>query len=59
MKLTAESAESSAFCTKCHDSDNDPHFKFSTYYPQISHKGLDSYDDPKVPKPAKVADGAR
>jgi len=61
MKLTAEWAETTAFCTKCHDSDNDPHFKFSSYYPQIFHKGLDDYSDPKVhqAQPAKAAVGAK
>ncbi len=61
MKMSAETAKSNAFCTKCHDSDNDPKFNFDTYYPQIFHKGLDTYDDPKVhqPLPAKVADGVK
>lgn len=48
MAMTAESAKSTAFCTKCHDEDNAPHFNFDTYYAQIFHKGLDTYDDPKV-----------
>jgi hypothetical protein len=61
MAMTAESAKSNAFCTKCHDEDNDPHFNFDTYYPQIFHKGLDTYDDPKVhqPQPAKAEFGGR
>ena len=61
MAMTAESARSNAFCTKCHDEDNSPHFKFDTFYPQIFHKGLDTYDDPKVhqPWPAKGAVGAK
>lgn len=61
MSLSAESAKSNAFCTKCHDPDNDPHFNFDPYYAQINHKGFDDYTDPKVhqPQPAKVADGAR
>jgi hypothetical protein len=24
-------------CAKCHDIDNDPHYKFETYWPQIIH----------------------
>jgi Cytochrome c554 and c-prime len=61
LKMSAESAKSNAFCTKCHDSDNDPHFTFDSRYNQIFHKGLDSYDDPKVhqPQPAKVAEGPK
>ena len=35
-------------CVRCHDGDNDPDFNFATYWPQIMHKGLDKYDDPKV-----------
>ena len=48
MAMTAQWAESSGFCNKCHDLDNDPHFKFPERYAQIYHKGLDTYDDPKV-----------
>jgi hypothetical protein len=61
MRMFAESARSNAFCTKCHDSDNDHLFTFDARYAQIFHKGYDTYDDPKVhqPQPAKVADGAR
>ncbi len=35
-------------CYKCHDEDNSPKFDFQTYYGKIVHKGLDTYDDPKV-----------
>ncbi len=63
MALTAQGANTSGFCTKCHDPDNDPHFKFDPYYAQIFHKGLDTYEDPKVhqaqPKPDKVARASR
>ena len=61
MKMSADWAKSTAFCTKCHDADNSPHFNFDPYYAQIFHKGYDSYDDPKVHRkqPPKVADGAR
>ena len=24
-------------CLKCHDTDNDPHFKFEKYWPNIIH----------------------
>jgi hypothetical protein len=27
-------------CQKCHDTDNDPHFRFEKYWPQIVHTGL-------------------
>ena len=48
IALTAERADKNRLCLQCHDEDNSPHFKFETYYPKISHKGLDKYDDPKV-----------
>ena len=48
MVRTAEMADKGGFCISCHNEDNDPHFKFDPYYAQIYHKGLDSYDDPKV-----------
>lgn len=28
-------------CLKCHDLDNSPEFEFSTYWPQVEHKGKD------------------
>ncbi|HEX3659330.1 MAG TPA: multiheme c-type cytochrome [Pirellulales bacterium] len=28
-------------CLKCHDLDNSPEFDFSTYWPQVEHKGKD------------------
>ena len=61
MARTAEAADKTGFCTNCHNEDNDPHFKFDPYYAQIFHKGLDSYDDPKVhqAQPPKVASGTR
>jgi hypothetical protein len=61
MHLTAETAKSNAFCTKCHDEDNSPHFNFDSFYPQIFHKGLDDYADPKVheKQPAAVAGAAK
>jgi Cytochrome c554 and c-prime len=60
MAMTAAGAESSNFCTKCHDSDNDHNFSFASRYAQIFHKGLDEYTDPKVHqgRPAKVDVGA-
>ena len=48
MTLTAEQADKNGLCSKCHDLDNSPHFDFTTYYGKISHKGLDTYTDPKV-----------
>jgi Cytochrome c554 and c-prime len=61
MAMTAESANSSNFCIKCHDEDNDHNYSFDARYAQIFHKGLDTYDDPKVhkPQPAKVAGGQK
>lgn len=57
MIKTAEVADKSGFCISCHNDDNSPHFKFQPYYAQIFHKGLDTYDDPKVHQgqPRKVA----
>jgi hypothetical protein len=48
MALTAEQAEKNRLCIQCHDSDNSPKFEFAAFYGQISHKGLDTYNDPKV-----------
>lgn len=48
MQLTPEKAEKNRLCQGCHDGDNSPKFEFGTYYPQIAHKGLDDYKDPKV-----------
>ena len=61
MAMTAESAERNGFCVKCHDEDNDHGFTFAARYAQIFHKGLDTYDDPKVhqPRPAKSAGAGR
>ena len=61
MALTAESANKTGLCTNCHNEDNDPKFIFDARYAQIFHKGLDTYDDPKVhrPRPAKVARGGK
>jgi hypothetical protein len=61
MAMTAESADRNNFCINCHDEDNDHNFTFASRYYQISHKGLDTYDDPKVhqPRPAKVANGGQ
>ncbi len=59
MVRTAESADKGGFCIQCHNDDNDHNFKFPERYAQIFHKGLDTYDDPKVhqgrPRPRKVA----
>ncbi len=48
MALTPEKADRGQLCQHCHDGDNSPKFEFGGYYPQIAHKGLDKYDDPKV-----------
>ncbi len=44
-------------CVRCHDEDNDPNFNFATYWPKIMHKGLDSYDDPRVHQGIDVSPG--
>ena len=48
MVKPAEVWDKAGLCVNCHNADNDPHFKFEPYYAQIFHKGLDTYDDPKV-----------
>ncbi len=57
MHKTAEVVDKGGFCISCHNDDNGPHFKFDSYYAQIFHKGLDTYNDPKVHQgqPRKVA----
>jgi hypothetical protein len=57
IALTAAEADHNRLCIRCHDGDNSPKFDFTTYWGQIAHKKLDSYDDPKVREglPAKVA----
>jgi hypothetical protein len=37
MRVVADDAS----CLKCHDLDNSPEFDFSTYWPQVEHKGKD------------------
>jgi hypothetical protein len=61
MAMSAESAERTNFCARCHDEDNDHNFTFAARYAQIFHKGLDTYDDPKVhqAQPAKAPAGGR
>lgn len=49
LKLVAEDAGKN-LCITCHDEDNSPKFDFATYWGQIVHKGMDTYDDPKVHK---------
>jgi hypothetical protein len=57
LALTAQRADQSRLCLRCHDEDNSPHFKFDKYHREIAHEGLDKYDDPKVHRgvAAKVA----
>lgn len=50
MKLTAEQADKTRLCLRCHDEDNSPHFDFAKYWGQVIHKSLDTYTDPKVHK---------
>jgi hypothetical protein len=60
LKVTAQQADKSQLCSRCHDEDNSPKFEFKTYWGQIVHNGLDDYSDPKVrrgitPKVARSA----
>ncbi|MFM1800860.1 MAG: hypothetical protein RJA81_212, partial [Planctomycetota bacterium] len=50
IALTSESADKNMLCIKCHDADNSPKFKFETFWPQVMHKGLDKYDNPRSHK---------
>jgi hypothetical protein len=50
MALTSELADKNMLCVRCHDADNSPKFNFGTFWPQIMHKGLDKYDNPRVNK---------
>jgi hypothetical protein len=50
IALKAELADKNMLCIKCHDADNSPKFNFGTFWPQVMHKGLDKYDNPKVHK---------
>lgn len=45
---TAEAADKTRLCNRCHDEDNSPKFDFATYWGKVAHKGLDTYNDPKV-----------
>jgi hypothetical protein len=39
LRLVMRVAADDASCLKCHDLDNSPEFDFSTYWPQVEHKG--------------------
>lgn len=50
-RITAESADKTGQCLRCHDEDNSPKFTdFAEWWKKIEHKGLDDYSDPKVRK---------
>jgi hypothetical protein len=42
MKRTAEDFRRNNRCIVCHDEDNDPHFDWDKYWPQVIHNGLDA-----------------
>lgn len=42
VKRTAEDFRRNNRCIACHDEDNDPHFDWEKYWPQIIHNGLDA-----------------
>ncbi len=61
LRITAEQADKSRLCIRCHDEDNSPKYEFATYWSQIVHNDLDDYTDPKVrrgitPKVAQTPD---
>ena len=55
MAITIEQADANRLCLRCHDGDNSPKFHFDNYWNKIDHNGLDTYTDPKVHLPSKVA----
>ena len=42
IKLTADRAEKTRLCLRCHDEDNSPHFDFAKYWPKVEHNALDT-----------------
>lgn len=48
LTVATTDVQKSNLCQRCHDEDNSPKFKFETFMPQISHKGMDRYDRPEV-----------
>ena len=48
-----------AYCLRCHDEDNSPHFDFAKYWSQVVHKQLDQYNDPKVHRGLPPKDAPR
>jgi hypothetical protein len=62
LRVSAERADKSGLCIRCHDEDNSPKFVFATCWSQIVHNALDVYSDPKVhqgitPKVARTPEG--
>jgi hypothetical protein len=41
MRLPLAGGKAKLKCLECHDLDNDPHFNFEEYWPQIEHVGKD------------------
>ncbi|HUE70870.1 MAG TPA: multiheme c-type cytochrome [Pirellulaceae bacterium] len=41
MRLPLAGDKAKLKCLECHDLDNDPHFKFEEYWPQVEHVGKD------------------
>lgn len=61
VRRSAEDFQKNHRCIECHSEDDSPHFDFAKYWPQIVHKGLDTYEDPKVRQglePKELARGA-
>lgn len=50
VAITADFADRSGVCIRCHDADNDPHYDFKLRWAAIAHKGLDTYASPRVRK---------
>jgi hypothetical protein len=59
IALNAADANRNGLCIRCHDGDNSPKFDFITYWGQVAHKGLDTYDGPKVHQGAAASAAAK
>jgi hypothetical protein len=50
LTVSADQADKTLLCHRCHDEDNSREFTFKGYWPLIKHNKLDKYTDPKVHK---------
>ena len=50
IHLDAQQLNKTRLCYNCHDEDNSRDFELNKFWGEIVHKGLDTYNDPKVHK---------